>query len=114
MLTDAPPPGRRDQPVHRLDLDVDNALLGDALQPGVVVQDAHVALGLRLCYGCHIILAHALELQLHHKFHALMRIGKDQQYIINIYIINISTIYNVLKCIFFGLNTTYGFSCGGL
>ena len=64
MLTGAPPPGRGYKSVHRLDVDVDNALLGYALQPGVVVQDAHVTLALGLCYSCHVILTHALELQL--------------------------------------------------
>ena len=67
MLAGAPPEGGRNQPVHRVDLDGDHPLLGNALQPWVLVQDAHVALGLSLCYGSHVVLAHTLILHLQAK-----------------------------------------------
>ena len=67
MLAGAPPEGGGNQLVHRVDLDGDHPLLGNALQSWVLVQDAHVALGLSLCYSCHVVLAHTLILHLQAK-----------------------------------------------
>ena len=65
MLMGAAPVCWRDQPVHRVDLDGDHPLLRYAFQPGMRVEDAHVPFGLRLGYGCHVIFAHAVILDLH-------------------------------------------------
>ena len=52
-------------------------LLGNLLQRRVLVQDAHVALSLSLCYGCHVVLAHTLVLHLQAKRTAAVAVSQD-------------------------------------
>ena len=64
MLMTASPPGGPLQPVYRVQFDVDDPLACDALQPGVFVQDVHVPLRLCLSNCIHLLLVHAVILEL--------------------------------------------------
>lgn len=61
----APPPANCNKPIHKVQLDIDDALVGNVPEPGMAVQDVHVLLNLGFGNQPHFISAHAVVLQLH-------------------------------------------------
>ncbi len=64
-LAGAPPPGGSNQTVHKVQLDVNDALVGDVPQLGVAVQNVHVLFNLGLGNQPHLFFAHTSVPQLH-------------------------------------------------
>ena len=64
MLTGTPPQAAGQKPVGKSQLDVDNTLVGNTSQLGMVVQAVHVVLLLRFGNSTHLIFGPALVPQL--------------------------------------------------
>ncbi len=66
MLMGATPPRGGYEVVNSLELDGDDALPCNALQPGVLVQNVHVTFQLGVGYCTHLLFVHFVVLQLHY------------------------------------------------
>ena len=64
-LAGATPPAGSSQTVHKVQLDVNDTLIGNVPQLGVAVQNVHVLFNLGLGNQPHLFLAHTAVTQLH-------------------------------------------------